>query len=169
MKRTSLAGLICFCTCLYGHAMAAGTDQHADEPQPTPIGSFVHPVPAFYVTGYVGNPQIVSVSLISGFTMRGTASDNAEGVFFELEPGLGSWKVAVGHGRVAAHGSHSNWKAALLRTWGNPWGVQPNETFLGVEGATGDFGLSFRLGAYGEVSGGTDNWLVSGGIGLFFN
>ena len=76
-------------------------------------------IPTFYVSAYVTNPQVVSVSLISGFTMQGT-SDHAKGVFFELEPGLGGGKVAVGHGVVGAHGMHWNWKGALLRTWGDP-------------------------------------------------
>jgi len=136
----------------------APADQHPAE----------YRIPTFYVSAYVTNPQVVSVSLISGFTMQGT-SDHAKGVFFELEPGLGGGKVAVGHGVVGAHGMHWNWKGALLRSWGDPWGVQANETFVGAEGALGDFGLSFRLGAYGDVSGGPDNWLLSAGIGFFFN
>ena len=128
-----------------------------------------NPIPTFYVSAFVTNPQIVTVSLISGFTMHGTSSDNAGGVFFELEPGLAGAKVAVGRGMVGAHGMHQYWKGAILRTWRDPWGMHANETFVGAEAATGDIGLSFRIGAYGEVSGGRDNWLISGGVGFFFS
>ena len=131
--------------------------------------AYSYPKPTFYVSAFVSNPQIVTVSLISGFTMHGTSSDNAGGVFFELEPGLGGAKVSVGRASIGAHGMHQYWKGAILRTWGDPWGMHANETFVGAEAATGDIGLSFRIGAYGEVSGGPDNWLISGGIGFFFS
>src|SRR4029434_452281 len=83
-------------------------------------------IPLFYVSAYLTNPQIVSVSLISGFTMRGSA-DHSEGIFFELEPGIGGGKLSVGHANVGAHGMHWNWKGAVLRTWGDPWGMHANE------------------------------------------
>jgi hypothetical protein len=167
MKRVLCPALIACALCpRLTLAADVGDQAHATQPA---ASSFVRPIPVFYVSAYLANPQIITVDLISGFTMRGSAADDARGVFFELEPGLGAWKMAVGHGFVGAHGMHRNWKGAFLRTWGDPWGMHPNESFVGGEFALGDFGLSFRVGAYGEVSGGPDNRLVSGGIGMFFN
>lgn len=135
----------------------------------TALGAADYRIRPVLLSAYVTDPQIISISLISGFTMDRHAADQAKGFFGELEPGAAGGKLALGYGFFGPHGMHWYWKGALLRTWSDPWVVGANQTYVGPEAAVGDFGLSFRLGVYREVSGGPDDWLLSGAVGILFN
>jgi hypothetical protein len=111
------------------------------------------------------HPQKASVS----FTlMRATETDTmmVAGWFVQAEPGLGGGKASVGFGALSP--SDRAWvppifgaglKASLMRTWGSPDGVLPDQTLLGPEL---DFTLPFlkltagylwRVGGDGEGAG----------------
>lgn len=87
----------------------------------------------------LGGPQKLSANL--GFKLGATKADGAEvgrGFFFQVQPGLGGGSVNIGFSPV----SLSSWgtqavgvvvKARLLRSWGDPWTIEPDQTFAGVE------------------------------------
>jgi len=85
----------------------------------------------------------------------------------EGELGVGGGKAAVG-----LHSSGDTVdlaiKAAFLRTWIEPVGVDEDISFMGFEGELGINRLVLTVGGYRRVSSGDDDWLGSAGIGFKF-
>jgi hypothetical protein len=87
----------------------------------------------------VGGPQKLSANL--GFKLGATKADASEvgrGFFFQLQPGLGGGSVNIGFSPVSLAGWGTQAvgvvvKARLLRSWGDPWTIEPDQTFAGVE------------------------------------
>jgi hypothetical protein len=87
----------------------------------------------------LGGPQKLSANL--GFKLGATkanASEVGRGFFFQVQPGLGGGSVNVGFSPV----SLASWgtqavgvvvKARLFRSWGDPWTIEPDQTFAGGE------------------------------------
>ena len=96
------------------------------------------------ITGYevwslnVSRPQQLGVSFGRVFALPNHPFLLAQhgpsgiGILGEAEIATGGAKLAVGLHSNAGMGSLSP-RIALLRTWGNPWGVPPNQTLLGPE------------------------------------
>jgi hypothetical protein len=65
--------------------------------------------------------------------------------------GLGGAQVGVGRGRVTDAGN-GRAQVALLRTWGDPFIADGEQTYLGLEGH-GAAGVGFALGVFARLQG----------------
>ena len=85
----------------------------------------------------IGVPQQLSASLIVGAQREwGAGTRRSTQVWYlRLEPGLTATKAAVGVGlwRFADQGGGATLQVAALRTYGTPWVVQPDQTYVGAE------------------------------------
>jgi hypothetical protein len=87
----------------------------------------------------LGGPQKLSANL--GFKLGATKKDASEvgrGFFFQVQPGLGGGAVNIGFSPVGLAGWGTQAvgvvvKARLFRSWGDPWTIEPDQTFAGVE------------------------------------
>ena len=61
-----------------------------------------------------------------------------------VEPGLGGGMVGIGHTTTGGIGMTARAQLAVLRTWGDPWMVGPDQTYAGVDVRTmiGFFGIA---------------------------
>jgi len=110
----------------------------------------------------------------------------SNGFIIQVEPGLGGGKINLGYGMIVFMNDmrDSNFiidisdnpafgiagYASVLRTWGDPWGAEPDQTYLGVELEGVMFMFHGIVGAYRHI-GGSDNkndWLFSVGTGVGF-
>jgi hypothetical protein len=87
----------------------------------------------------VGGPQKLSANLgiRIGAVGEGEA-DYGRGILLQAQPGLGGGALNVGWAPVAlpAWGTQAvglALKARLLRSWGDPWGIEPDATWAGFE------------------------------------
>jgi hypothetical protein len=87
----------------------------------------------------LGSPLKLSANLgiRIGLTKDGQAG-TGQGILLQAQPGLGGVAVNVGWTPVAlpAWGAQAVGfavKARLLRSWGSPMAVEPNQTFAGLE------------------------------------
>lgn len=122
----------------------------------------------------LGGPQKLSANL--GFKLGATKADAADvgrGFFFQVQPGLGGGAVNIGFSPVSLAGWGTQAvgvvvKARLFRSWGDPWTIEPDQTFAGVEiGAAWIVKVSF--GVLQRVESGTGKATVftwSVGVGL---
>jgi hypothetical protein len=83
-----------------------------------------------------------------------------------VEVGLGGGQVSIvryGYGPFPV-GMHV--QASALRTWGSPWLIHPNQTFLGVELQASFLGFGGRLSFFRRVMGSApgDAGFVIGGL-----
>ena len=105
--------------------------------------------PAFGL--HVGAPQKVSLALGAGRWRE--SGDNYDVVFGLVEPGLGAGRVSVGYLRSRGNlNTGLGVRASALRTWRDPWSVEPNRTFLGVEGSAHVFFFNVRAGAFRRLT-----------------
>ena len=95
-------------------------------------------------------------------------------LLLKVEPGLNGAKVHIGLGNYE-NGLLGEGGSAItlssLYTWGHPiGGVEPNQTYLGVELELMAMRINAVLGLYSHVAGKADGpeWIFSGGIGIGF-
>lgn len=128
-------------------------------------------VPTFGVQ--LTSPQQLSLSVAAiistdddGFHHSHHGSIGA-GVLVQAEPGLGGGKLSVGYGHLVGMAS---WEAKLtaLRTWGDPWGADPNETYLGPEVVARFSVFKLGIGALFRVDGGDERWIATASFGVGF-
>ena len=87
----------------------------------------------------VGGPQKLSGNLGLWIGHRkAESSDVGQGFFLQVQPGLGGGAINVGWTPVAlpAWGTQAVgvvFKARFLRSWGDPWSIEPDQNFAGVE------------------------------------
>ncbi|NCC53013.1 MAG: hypothetical protein EOM20_17620 [Spartobacteria bacterium] len=86
----------------------------------------------------------------------------------QVEAGVGGGRIAVGLDSTGQSGLGYGIKAAILRTWLAPIGVDEDQNFLGIEAELSIKQLLLSLGGYSLVGDGDDDWLVSTGIGIVF-
>lgn len=97
----------------------------------------------------LGPPQKASVYAGLRIGRQGDRSGRKEFVL-TLEPGLGGCQVSVA--RVWSGGGHVvpgislAAGASVFRTWGKPWGVAPDQTYIGAEGRLGFSFVAMGLG-----------------------
>jgi len=116
----------------------------------------------FMIGARVSTPQIASVSL----TYRPTNL-----WFFQVEPGVGGGKTALGIGGSFGYTFGLGLKSSLLYTWGKPIGdVETGQTYAGGEGVIMISGINLTFGLYGHVAGDDPDkdMLVSVGAGIGF-
>jgi len=123
----------------------------------------------------VGSPQKLSANLGLRIGLVGEGeADYGKGLLIQVQPGLGGGALNVGFAPVAlpAWGSQAVGfvvKARLLRTWGDPWAIEPDQTFAGGEVGLAwivkvSVGVLTRVGSGGEGKKTIVTW--SFGIGL---
>ena len=101
--------------------------------------------PAFGL--HVGAPQKVSLALGAGRWRE--SGDDYDGVFGLVEPGLGAGRASVGYLRSRGNlNAGLAVRASALRTWRDPWSVEPNRTFVGVEASAHALIFNVRAGAF---------------------
>jgi hypothetical protein len=103
------------------------------------------------------------------------ARPNADGLYIcshsflvlQVEAGEGGGKLQFGYGSWYMAGGAV--KLSLLRTWGDPIGIEPNQTYLGAECQLNLFLLNGAVGLYAEIDGdGEDETLVTWSAGIGF-
>lgn len=128
--------------------------------------------PAF--SAELGGPQKLSANLglripIGSEPARGYG----RGLVFQVQPGIAGGSVNVGWMPVsfAAQGTQAlgaGIKARLLRTWGSPWGADPDRTYAGFETAA-VIGVKASVGVLWKLGSGTGRrTIVTWGVGIGF-
>ena len=86
----------------------------------------------------------------------------------QLEAGRGGGKLQFGVGLWYMVGGMA--KVSLMRTWGDPMEVEPNQTYAGVELELNLFQLHSDIGLYQRIAGDADDKesLVTWGVGIGF-
>ena len=123
--------------------------------------------PAFGL--HVGAPQKVSLALGAG-RWRESTGDAYDVVFGLVEPGLGAGRASVGYLRSRGNlNTGLAVRASALRTWRDPWSVEPNRTFAGVEASAHVAMFVVRGGAFRRTtaaSGRAFLFTIDGGLSL---
>jgi len=113
---------------------------------PSAVGVRTRIGPAFGL--HVGAPQKVSLALGAG-RWRESTNDDYDVVFGLVEPGLGAGRASVGYLRSRGNlNTGLALRASALRTWRDPWSVEPNRTFVGLEASAHAFFFNVRAGAF---------------------
>jgi hypothetical protein len=123
----------------------------------------------------VGGPQKLSANLgIRIGTVGAGEADYGKGFLLQVQPGLGGGALNVGWAPVAlpAWGSQAVGlvvKARLLRSWGDPWSIEPGQTFAGAEVGVAwivkvSVGFLTRVSSGGEGKKTVFTWSI--GVGL---
>jgi len=92
--------------------------------------------PAF--SAEVGSPLRLSANLGVWVGSTKDGPGMGRGLLLQVQPGLGGVAFNVGFTPIALPGFGTQgvgvaMKARLLRSWGKPWAIEPNQTFAGVE------------------------------------
>ena len=115
---------------------------------------------------HIGAPQKVSLALGVG-RWRESTNGSYDGL---IEPGLGAGRASVGYLRSRGNlASGLAVRASALRTWRDPWSVEPNRTFVGLEGSAHMFFFNVRGGAFRRVTAAADGafiFTLDGGLFL---
>ena len=122
---------------------------------------------------HVGTPQKVSAALgvVVGQEWHKNGHDHSRNIALFAEPGIGAGRLSVAfmdHG-YGTFGSGYGLAASFIRTWKDPWTVQPNVSYVG-----GDLILwpilfvGPRIGLFHVVgkSNVSDKWFVSIDFGI---
>ena len=133
---------------------------------PAPVGARTRLGPAFGL--HVGAPQKVSVAL--GVGRWRESGDNFDVVFGLVEPGLGAGRASVGYLRSRGNlAAGLGVRASALRTWRDPWSVEPNRTFVGLEASAHLFMFVVRGGAFRRTTAAAERsslFTIDGGLFL---
>jgi hypothetical protein len=126
------------------------------------------------LTAELGGPQKLSANLgIRIPTGSETARGYGRGFVFQVQPGIAGGSVNVGWMPLsfAAHGTQAlgaGLKARLLRTWGSPWGADPDRTYAGFEAAA-VIGIKASVGVLWKLGSDTGRkTVVTWGVGIGF-
>jgi len=135
----------------------------------TPIAAEVEPA----LSAEWGSPLRLSANLGVRIGSAAAGEGTGRGVLLQVQPGLGGGALNVGFTpfSLSAWGAQAVGvavKARLVRSWGSPAGIEPKETFGGVELEAAwivkvSFGVLTRLGS-GSGKATVFTWSV--GVGL---
>ena len=151
-------------------ATAAVCQGFAPIPGEEPVGcNNPHALPCISLR--YSSPLKISTAL--GLTWISRMSNGSyNGVYYQLEPGLGGGKVNAGF----KYGEYrfmplfnAGLGVSLLYTWGDPLqNVESGETFIGVESTLGYFAFCISGGVFKKiaVSESEDDWIYSIGAGF---
>ena len=114
--------------------IAAGTALQAQR-APNDTATRFHVLPALGV--HVGSPQKASAALgiVVGEDFVRDGRDHSRNIALFAEPGLGGGRASlayVSHG-YGSFGSGFGVAATALRTWKEPWQLDPDQTYVGGE------------------------------------
>lgn len=111
--------------------------------------------------------RISAPAILSGAMGVRLGSDDAKlKPAVQAEVGIAAGKLTVGLDNTGRSNFGYGIKASMLRTWMKVFDIGKNQTFIGFEGEMSFKHLVFSVGPYRRISGGKDNWIVGGGIGL---
>ncbi len=121
-----------------------------------PLSARAEVEPAF--NAELGGPQILSANLGIRIPAGGEAGRGyGRGFVLQVQPGVAGASLNLGWMPVsfAAQGTQAigaGIKARLLRTWGSPWGADPDRTYAGFEaavvvGVKASVGVLWKLGS----------------------
>jgi hypothetical protein len=92
---------------------------------------------------------------LSGYVGVGIAEkrfeDGYTGWALTVEPGLGGGSIGVGHTTTGGLGMTARRQLAVLRTWGDPWLVGPDQTYVGLDVRILIAYVGFSVGGYVRV------------------
>lgn len=143
-------------------------------------------VPSLVLGAHLSNPEVLAASLSYldaslPTSYNGRSLTIFEGPLAQMVLGLNGGRLALGWGRVFGEKRFGSLflsdvflgyavKGALLQTWTDPLGADPDRTFLGLEGEASIVRVNFRLGLFHilENSEQADPWLATVGIGYGF-
>lgn len=128
-------------------ALAAPATAHAQDPDTTaapPVrGRLIEPLAG----ARIGFPQklsgFVGLALVDHRT-----KDEWSGWSVMVEPGLGAGLVGIGRTVGMPHHSTVRIQAAVVRTWGDPWLVGPDRTYVGIDESLSVLRVGFSFGGY---------------------
>jgi hypothetical protein len=141
----------------------AGAQEQDTVPAPRRRGPLFEPLAGVRL----GFPQKLSahvgVALVQERTEYGYT-----GWALTVEPGLGGGLVGIGPTGSGGIGMTGRMQAALLRTWGDPWLVGPDQTYVGADARFTIGYIGFAIGGYLRVpeEGADPGILLSAGLVL---
>lgn len=97
----------------------------------------------------VGFPQKLSAFVGLGLVQR--REDGWAGWSLTVEPGLGGGLVGIGQTARMPLASTGRMQVAVLRTWGDPWLVGPDQTYVGLDNSLTVAHLGISLSGYLRV------------------
>jgi hypothetical protein len=107
---------------------------------------------------------------LSGFVGLGLVDhrtkDEWSGWSIMVEPGLGGGQVGFGRTVIMPYASTARIQAAVLRTWGDPWLVGPDRTYVGIDESLTFMHVGFSFGGYIRIPEEGDNPGVMFSAGL---
>lgn len=186
--RRRLRIALCACALLAGASWAGAAAAQKPEPKPGTPGN-PHPPepgrpapvdtarPPFREYGGIFMPDPGHMGLLVGVRAYGPMRHSAyvgaikapqgdhPGYTAELEAGAGGIQLAAGRGATGTARMQVN----VLRTWGDPMWVEPNQTFVGAEIRIGLF-IGVGLVGYRRIQGNSpgDGWAggITGVVGI---
>ena len=114
----------------------------------------------------VGFPQKLSGYVGFVLAERSYSTSSYTGWSITVEPGLGGGLVGIGRTTSGGYVMTSRVQAAVLRTWGDPWMVSPDRTYVGMDARFSMLLVGLTLGGYVRVpeSGADPGVLFTAGI-----
>jgi hypothetical protein len=98
----------------------------------------------------MGFPQKLSAFVGLGLAQHRTR-DGWAGWSITVEPGLGGGLVGIGQTVTMPFSSTGRMQVAVLRTWGDPWLVGPDQTFIGLDNVLSVLHVGISLSGYVRV------------------
>ncbi|HYR08849.1 MAG TPA: hypothetical protein VEQ60_13795 [Longimicrobium sp.] len=95
----------------------------------------------------VGWPQKLSAYVGLGIPQK-RFPEGYTGWSVTVEPGLGGGMVGIGHTTSGSLGITARRQLVVLRTWGNPWLVGPDQTYVGLDARVSIAWTGFAVGGY---------------------
>jgi hypothetical protein len=95
----------------------------------------------------IGWPQKLSGYVGLGIP-RKRFSEGYTGWSVTVEPGLGGGLVGIGHTTSGSLGITARRQLVVLRTWGDPWLVGPDQTYVGLDARVSVVYAGFAVGGY---------------------
>lgn len=127
-------------------APAVAQAQEGDTVAAPPRGRLVEPIAGVRV----GFPQTASAYLGLAVVQKRYESGYA-GLAVTVEPGLGGGMVGVGPTVSGGVGMIARVQGAVLRTWGDPWLVGPDRSYVGLDSRVSFGYIGISVGGYVRV------------------
>ncbi|HEX8693818.1 MAG TPA: hypothetical protein VF746_15455 [Longimicrobium sp.] len=85
----------------------------------------------------------------------------SSGPVVALEAGVGGVQASAGWASYGPHLGAGRWQASVLRTWGSPLWVEPDQTYLGAELRMSLYAVGVGFVGYRRISGDApgDGWI----------
>jgi hypothetical protein len=112
-------------------------------PAPRRVAGLVQPIAGIRM----GFPQKLSAFVGLGVAVHRDTLDWS-GWSLTVEPGLGGGLIGFGRTGMGPLAVRARIQAAVLRTWGDPWLVGPDRTYVGIDESLSFLHVGFSVGGY---------------------